>query len=107
MAHALLRTSPRVVEARRVTRSTLEMMTRDRGMARRSWVGIFPRPARKLVSGGREIVQFELTGGEILSTGYDLARKSVFLTLQPHRGVPNYLTEAWKDSLPKRGLSSR
>jgi hypothetical protein len=72
----------------------------------RGWA-VFARPARELVSGGREIAQFELPGGETLSASYDPARKSVFLPFSPTEAYTNYLTEAWKDNLPKRGLSSR
>ena len=71
----------------------------------RGW-RVFARPARELVSGGREIAQFELAGGDTLSASYDPARKVVFLPFSPTEAYTNYLTEAWKDNLPKRGLSS-
>jgi peptidoglycan/xylan/chitin deacetylase (PgdA/CDA1 family) len=68
---------------------------------------VFARPARELVSGGREIAQFELQGGDALSAGYDPARNSVFLPFSPAEAYANYLKEVWKTSSPKRGLSSR
>jgi peptidoglycan/xylan/chitin deacetylase (PgdA/CDA1 family) len=67
---------------------------------------VFARPARELVSGGREITQFELPGGEVLSASYDPARSFVFLPFSPAEAYANYLIEAWKTSSPKRGLSS-
>jgi peptidoglycan/xylan/chitin deacetylase (PgdA/CDA1 family) len=72
----------------------------------RGWI-VFARPARELMSGGREIGQFELPGGETLSASHDPTRKSVFLPFSPTEAYTNYLTEAWNDNLSKRGLSSR
>jgi peptidoglycan/xylan/chitin deacetylase (PgdA/CDA1 family) len=67
---------------------------------------VFARPARELVSGGREIAQFELSNGETLSASFDPARSSVFLPFSPEEAYMNYLTEAWKTESPRRGLSS-
>lgn len=67
---------------------------------------IFARPSRELVSGGQEIAQFQLPSGEVLSATFDSARNSVFLPFSPAEAYVNYLTEAWKTSAPRRGLSS-
>jgi peptidoglycan/xylan/chitin deacetylase (PgdA/CDA1 family) len=68
---------------------------------------VFARPARELMSGGREIAQFELPMGEVLSASFDPARNSVQLPFSPAEAYVNYLTEAWTSRNPRRGLSSR
>jgi peptidoglycan/xylan/chitin deacetylase (PgdA/CDA1 family) len=68
---------------------------------------VFARPARELMPGGREIAQFTLPSGEVLSATFDPARKSVQLPFSPAEAYVNYLTEAWKSRTPKRGLSTR
>jgi peptidoglycan/xylan/chitin deacetylase (PgdA/CDA1 family) len=68
---------------------------------------VFARPARELVTGGREIAQFELQNGDVLSATFDPARNSVQLPFSPAEAYVNYLTEAWKSRTPRRGLSSR
>jgi peptidoglycan/xylan/chitin deacetylase (PgdA/CDA1 family) len=67
---------------------------------------VFARPARELVSGGQEIAQFQLPGGEALSASYDPARTSVLLPFSLAEAYANYLTETWKADSPRRGLSS-
>jgi peptidoglycan/xylan/chitin deacetylase (PgdA/CDA1 family) len=71
----------------------------------RGW-RVFARPARELVSGGQEIAQFQLPGAEALSASFDSARNSVLLPFSPDEAYANYLTEAWKTDIPRRGLSS-
>jgi peptidoglycan/xylan/chitin deacetylase (PgdA/CDA1 family) len=68
---------------------------------------LFARPSRELISGGEEIAQFELPGGEKLSASFDRARKSVYLPFSPAEAYRNYLTEAWTAGTPRRGLSQR
>jgi peptidoglycan/xylan/chitin deacetylase (PgdA/CDA1 family) len=68
---------------------------------------VFARPARELMSGGREIGQFELPNGEVLSASFDSARNSVQLPFSPAEAYVNYLTEAWTSRDPRRRLSSR
>lgn len=67
---------------------------------------VFARPARELMSGGREIVQFELPNGEALSASFDPARNLVQLPFSPAEAYLNYVTEAWMSRIPRRGLSS-
>ena len=71
----------------------------------REW-RVFARPARGLLSGGHEIAEFELPGGHTLSATYDQARGCVFLPFSPEEAYANYVTEAWKTSTRRRGLSS-
>ena len=68
---------------------------------------VFARPARELIPGGREIAQFGLPNGEVLSATFDPPRHSVQLPFSPAEAYVNYLTEAWKNRTPRRGLSSR
>jgi peptidoglycan/xylan/chitin deacetylase (PgdA/CDA1 family) len=70
----------------------------------REWQ-VFARPAGELVSGGQEIAQFELEGAETLSASFDRARNSVFVPFSPEDAYTNYVTEAWKSTSPRRGLS--
>jgi peptidoglycan/xylan/chitin deacetylase (PgdA/CDA1 family) len=72
----------------------------------RDW-RVFAGPAHELVSGGQEIAQFELTSAETLSASFDAARNSVIVPFSPEEAYANYLTEAWKGTGPKRGLSAR
>jgi peptidoglycan/xylan/chitin deacetylase (PgdA/CDA1 family) len=74
-------------------------------LAEREW-RVFARPARELVSGGQEIAQFQLPSGEVLSASFDAARNSVFVPFSAAEAYLNYLTEAWSESIPRRGLSS-
>jgi peptidoglycan/xylan/chitin deacetylase (PgdA/CDA1 family) len=68
---------------------------------------VFARPARELLTGGREIARFLLPNREVLSASFDPARNSVLLPFSPTEAYVNYLTEAWTSTNPRRGLSSR
>ena len=68
---------------------------------------VFAKPAREPVSGGKEIAQFELTDAETLSASFDSARNAVFVPFSLEEAYTNYVTEAWKNTSPKRGLSAR
>lgn len=66
---------------------------------------LFARPARELVTGGREIAQFKLPDGTAVSASIDPVRKSVFLPFSPAEAYVNYIAERWT-SRARRGLSS-
>jgi peptidoglycan/xylan/chitin deacetylase (PgdA/CDA1 family) len=68
---------------------------------------VFARPARELITGGREIAQFKLPNDDVVSATFDPARNTVQLPFDPADAYVNYLTEAWKSRTPSRGLSSR
>jgi peptidoglycan/xylan/chitin deacetylase (PgdA/CDA1 family) len=68
---------------------------------------LFARPARELMPGGREIAQFELPTGEVLSASFDPARKSVQLPFSPAEAYVNYVSESWTSRVSRRSLSPR
>jgi hypothetical protein len=65
---------------------------------------LFARPSRELVTGGSEMVRFELADGTAVSASVDPARKSVFLPFSPAEAYDNYIAERWMTGA-RRGLS--
>src|ERR1043166_703959 len=71
---------------------------------------VFARAAGEVTSwgpsGAREIAQFKLSGGEVLSATFDSAQRCVQLPFDPAEAYANYLTEAWTGTAPRRGFSA-
>jgi peptidoglycan/xylan/chitin deacetylase (PgdA/CDA1 family) len=68
---------------------------------------VFARPAKELITGGREIAEFRLRDGRVLSASFDPARESVFLPFSPTEAYVNYLSEKWTTGAARRTLSPR
>jgi hypothetical protein len=65
---------------------------------------LYARPSRELVTGGREIVRFELPDRTAVSASFDPARKAFFLPFSPAEAYSNYIAEQWTTN-SRRGLS--
>ena len=68
---------------------------------------VFARPSREPLTGGFEIVQFELPDGTAVSASADPARRSVFLPFHPAEAYLNFVAERWTASSSRRGLTPR
>src|SRR6266513_929810 len=65
---------------------------------------LYARPSRELVTGGREMVRFELPDRTAVSASIDPARKAFFLPFSPAEAYSNYIAEQWTAN-SRRGLS--
>lgn len=66
---------------------------------------LFARPSTELVTGGREIAQFTLPDGTLVSASFDPARGVVILPFSPAEAYVNYVGEKWTSNSSRFGLS--